>query len=118
MDKVTYPCKNVKMQTPWGKSDFKTVYQRGISFVNTPGHGGLQISKALAAKILSDKAIRVAGQELGGYVWFEEDCAIFVAALDSETILTHLAAESGKTQEEMKARALESVTHWYPDYLK
>jgi hypothetical protein len=116
--KVIYPSKNVKIQTPWGKSDYKTEYQRGISFVNTPGHGGLAVSKALANRILSEKARRIAGQELGGYVFFEEDCAIYVAALDSDTVLTHLAAESGKSKDEMKSIALASVANWFADYLK
>lgn len=113
-----YTTKNVKMSTPWGQSDYKREYQRGLFMVNTPGHGGIAVSKGLAAKILSAKAIQLAGIQQGGYVFFEEDCAVCVAALDSPVILAHLAAAINRPIEEMRTDMLSSVTRWFPKYLE
>lgn len=112
-----YITKNVKMSTPWGQSDYKIEYQRGLFRINTPGHGGIAVSKGLAKQLLSPKAIAIAGQELGGYVFFEEDCAVCVAALDSDVILTHMAASLGTSKEEFRADMIKSVSRWFPNYL-
>lgn len=114
---MSYQTKNCKMSTPWGQSDYKIEYQRGLFRINTPGHGGIAVSKGLAAKILSEKAIKLAGIVQGGYVFFEEDCAVCVAALDSPLILESMAKSLNRPIDEMKRDMLSSVTRWFPQYL-
>ena len=108
--------KNCKMSTPWGQSDYKIEYARGLFRINTPGHGGIAVSKGLAKRILSDKAIALAGQVMGGYVFFEEDCAICVAVIDSDFIMQHLAKSHNSDVGEMKAEMTKSVQRWFPAY--
>lgn len=113
---MSYQTKNVRMATPWGTSDFKVEYQRGLFMINTPGHGGIAVSAGLANKILSPKAIRLAGQVMGGYVFFEEDCAVCVAALDSELILSHIAIRNNVSNDELRNDMIKSVSRWFPNY--
>ena len=109
--------KNCRMHTPWGTSDYKIEYARGLFRINTPGHGGIAVSKGLASRVLSEKAIKLAGIVLGGYVFFEEDCAVCVAAVDSEFILTHMARSFNKDSKAMHAEMLDSVMRWFPSYM-
>lgn len=65
------------MNTPWGKSDNKITYSRGISFVSTPSHGGFAITKKVAGKLLSPAA-QHRGESYGGYLFFGEDTAAYI----------------------------------------
>ena len=77
------------MQTPWGKSDSIVKIERGVSWVETPSHGGLAITATRAMQTLSSKAITIAMRERYGtefvnlpknaYLFFEEDCAYAMA---------------------------------------
>lgn len=115
---MSYQTKDIHMATPWGTSDYKIEYQRGLFIINTPGHGGLAVSKGLASKILSQKAINLAGEVKGGYVFFEEDCAVCVAAIDSELILSHIAARQGVSNDQLREEMTKSVSRWFPNYFE
>jgi len=75
------------VNTPWGRSDSIRKIQFGVSWVGTPSHGGLAISKGQASKLLSEKALsRLPGhivcEQYGDYFFFEEDCAYAIAFLE------------------------------------
>jgi hypothetical protein len=52
--------------TPWGKSQTKQTYIRGINFYSTSSHGGIHVSEKLNQKI------HVTWRNDNG--WYEEDC--------------------------------------------
>ena len=104
------------MNTPWGQSDHKTTYMRGFHFVNTPGHGGFAVSKALALKLLSPKAIAIAGQELGGYIFFEEDCAFAFPLFESETLYNAYTSKNTRSIPLSKEDLKKTIEQWFPNY--
>jgi hypothetical protein len=66
-------CFDVSTSTPWGKADYATRFARGITFYNTPGHGGFKLSKGLNETIPFDfRTATWAGLGVNG--WYEEDC--------------------------------------------
>ena len=69
------------MYSPWGQIDYVDQIEPGLSWVSTPSHGGLRVSKAYAQKNLSIPA-RDAGIDYAGYLWYEEDCDWAIVALE------------------------------------
>lgn len=90
----------------------------GVFTVSTAGHGGLAVSRALALKIFQREALRLAAFESNGYFWFEEDCAIDVALVDSASLLHLCCLALGRDKQAVLADATKSVERWYPDYYK
>jgi hypothetical protein len=97
------------MITPWGNSDSEKRYERGLTWVGTPSHGGFLIGKAYARKHLTPAAI-AEGQPFGQYLAFEEDC-------DAAIVLYELPATregfSNVTDEDL----FLSLSRWHPAYL-
>jgi hypothetical protein len=94
------------MNTPWGKSDSIQRFERGLSFVSTPGHGGFAITPQVALKHLSTPAVAKA-QKYGSYYFFEEDCDAFIILLEVPT------TRNGMTEDKI----IDSLSHWHADYL-
>jgi hypothetical protein len=94
------------MQTPWGKSDSKQTFARGLSFVSTPSHGGFAVAETFGRKNLS-----IAAQQRGafrnGYFFFEEDC-------DASIILLELPITRNGLDEQ---KIIDSLSVWHADYL-
>jgi len=67
--------------SPWGAVQNKKTIARGVHFVSTASHGGMMISLALARKRLSVLAQTI-GENYGGYLCYEEDCAVAVPMLE------------------------------------
>ena len=103
------------MTTPWGTSQSKTVFERGLFIVTTMSHGGLMVSKTKATKLFSTSAL-VHAISYGNYYCFEEDCAISVAIEDSEVVLGYIAHRLGRTKEDLLALAVRSNRVFYPLY--
>lgn len=95
------------MNTPWGRSDSKTTYLRGVSFVSTPGHGGFAITPSAALKYLSTSAVSRA-LKYGSYYFFEEDCDAYLVHF--EIAQTRAAGLSDET-------ILMALSQWHADYL-
>jgi len=60
-----------KDATPWGQADNKRIIAPGIIDYSTPGHGGIKLTAALAAKV--SRAFPTFETFAGG-PWYEEDC--------------------------------------------
>lgn len=130
--------------SPWDTVQACTVIAPGIYSVDTEGHGGIMISKALAPYILSPEALAEGFVEKG-YYCYEEDAAQSIplrelydkGILDKTNVyftqleywstdpesereyvrFTELTAE----EQEGKIKAWndavnESLAHWYPEY--
>jgi hypothetical protein len=95
------------MYSPWGKVQDKRVHQRGVTWVSTPGHGGLMVSKGFAHKFLSEAARKRAILWNNAYYCFEEDCDCCIVFNE----LIYL-----ETEEQKKANFL-NLSRWNPDYL-
>lgn len=106
------------MNTPWGKSDYKETYTRGFHWVSTPGHGGLALSKALARKVLSSKAIALADIEQGGYIFFEEDCAYAVPLYENDALRDAHDAKRTNSIPLTKEALRNTIARWFPKYFE
>lgn len=85
------------MNTPWGFSDFKQVYAKGIVFYSTPSHGGFKIDKHLNDR-LPDKYRNNDG-------WYEEDCEVIKVILSFPYLFKPSQVEYAQT----------SFSFWYND---
>lgn len=133
------------MQTPWGRADQVTKIETGVSWVSTPSHGGLMVALGAARKYLTPKAIEF-GQQCGGYVAFEEDCAYAVALfqmpawkrfLDKHSLaewecsvlepdsymgkakqdaLARLIPDVAKTDDQIREDMRGIVAYWFPEF--
>lgn len=93
--------------TPWGKSQFKQVFRRGVTFHSTSSHGGFMVSKGFAHANLSRAAIERAFS-YGNYLCYEEDCAASILLFELPFIRSVLLS----TDDPVKCLSL-----YYPDYL-
>ena len=79
------------MNTPWGQSQSVETLARGIHWVSTASHGGLMVSAGVAAKLLSERAIKNAFPgTCAEYVCFEEDCSYAIAFYEHPEWKRHL----------------------------
>jgi len=97
------------MFTPWGNSDSETRYERGLTWVGTPSHGGFLVGKAYAKQHLTPAAQAV-GQSFGQYLAYEEDC-------DAAVILYELPKTREGFSNVLDAELIESLSRWHPEYL-
>lgn len=96
------------MNTPWGRSDSKITYGRGVSFVTTPSHGGFAITDRIARSRLSTAAL-IRSERRGGYHFFEEDCAAYIILWELD--------ETRTTDSPSLNSILKGLSRWYADYL-
>lgn len=94
------------MNTPWGKSDSKTTYARGVSFVGTPSHGGFAITRKVAEAHLTIPAQTRANVQ-GDYFFYEEDCDAYIVMLEMPYTCGDVSLDE----------ILKSLSHWHADYL-
>jgi hypothetical protein len=97
------------MFTPWSNSDYEKHFERGLTWVSTPSHGGFMVGRAYARKHLSPAAI-AAGMPFGQYICFEEDC---LAAI----VLYELPATREGFSNVTDSDLLETISRWNPEYL-
>jgi hypothetical protein len=97
------------MSTPWGNSDSEKRYERGLTWVGTPSHGGFLVGKAYASKHLSPAAI-AEGEPFGQYLAYEEDC-------DATIILYELPVTREGFSHVTDADLVDSLSRWHPQYL-
>jgi hypothetical protein len=95
------------MSTPWGAVQHSQQLIRGVSIVDTCGHGGMRISLGFAEQNLSSEAIK-RGIRMGSYLYYEEDCAYAIPAYELHDKIY---------KEDRKQRLLESLSRWNADYL-
>ena len=107
--------------TPWGRADYQAVIAPGVAWVNTPGHGGFLIGKAVAAKILSPAACR-AGANFGRFLAYEEDCDATIVLFEHPEWMPLLGMNTSKIEvygmDAVKQDLLESLSYWRLDYLR
>ena len=103
------------MNTPWGKSDSTTKITRGVSWVNTPSHGGLAVTIKAATDYLSSDA-QMAGLVYGNYFFFEEDCLYAIAFYENPAWDRYLNPTAG-SDEEIRTKLLPIITLYKADYL-
>jgi hypothetical protein len=97
--------------TPWGKADGVREVARGVRWVNTPGHGGLGVSKGVADKVLSTAARRL-GDYAGGVYWYEEDVQCSIPFYEHPE-WAHALGMSGTKESEK-----ERIEKHYPKYFE
>lgn len=102
--------------TPWGIADNVVKCICGVSLVETPSHGGIRISRGLAERQLSD-ACRYFGYQMGGYYFFEEDCAYALPFFEHPEWFTNIYRE-GETKDILRDNAKATLERWYPEYFK
>jgi hypothetical protein len=135
------------MKTPWGTADEILRITRGVSWVNTPSHGGLMVANGTAQKSLTPKAIEYS-EKFGNYIAYEEDCAyaipffqnpqwkrlldeINLAAWErleygtdaymlkaKNSAIPKLHAELAKTDEQIREEMREQIMRWYPKFFE
>lgn len=112
------------MNTPWGKAVNKVSLMRGITWVDTPAHGGFMVSKAFAEKHFDPYVLTLAGK-YSNYYAFEEDVlwSILVLELDylddvvDKKKIVDLFPKM-KTWKELHKQAREVASRYYPDYFE
>jgi hypothetical protein len=102
------------MRTPWGNSDFTYPIEPGLTWVGTPSHGGFIAKKDWAVAHLSDAA-REEGEQFGGYIAFEEDCACSVVLVEFPHS-AYTALFCNTPIEKIDADARHSIAFWLPIY--
>ena len=110
-------------KTPWGDADYETpIIPRAVTWVTTPTHGGLMISRGWAEKNLSEACLDEALVHQG-YYCFEEDCAWSLVAHENEVVFNALLArdDKGLGEEHNRASLLKdidtSLGAYYKNYL-
>lgn len=89
--------------TPWGKSQTKQTYIRGINFYSTSSHGGIHVSEKLNQKI------HLAWRNLNG--WYDEDAEWSIVGISFPEICGKEELESAhKTAKEYFPHQYEEVT--------
>ena len=71
--------------SPWGQIDNVNKITTGVSYVDTPRHGGLRIAKGWGDKNLSKHALKYA-IDSGEYYWFEENVDWAVVAFEHQEL--------------------------------
>ena len=104
--------------SPWGKIQNKTKLFKGVYWVETPGHGGLKISRSYAINTIDYNVVSLMGIYYGGYYWFEEDCAIFGPILSNEKIREAYANKIGINEITLRIQAKKSLELYFPSILK
>jgi hypothetical protein len=97
------------MNTPWGFSDSRKTFERGLHWVSTPSHGGFMVSRGLAETILTPAAI-AQGKQFADYLAYEEDC-------DAAIILYELPQTREGFSHVSDAELIESLTYWHLPYI-
>jgi len=100
--------------SPWGEVDYCDALCPGVFMVSTAGHGGVMISKGLAA-ILSPAAMKC-GEKRGGYICFEQDSAEYVALRELLDKGMWSVPEKTKDKEAYVECINEVVRKYHPDY--
>lgn len=106
---------SLKMNTPWGMSDYRIQYARGFWEVKTPNHGGFMVSKGFAEKNLSKAAIK-RGMEFGNYLCFEEDCDYAIIVFELMQYWDQIFTEDNP--QKIYNQTLKSLSRWNSDYLQ
>jgi hypothetical protein len=101
--------------TPWGISDYKKTYARGINFYGTPSHGGFKLSATLNAKV--DPRLRI---ESGFYEEDEEWCIVAFTFPDifpdmQESALKTLRSGYPDQYEAITGQAIQPGQSWKRD---
>lgn len=104
--------------SPWGTIQHIEKITRGVAFVSTAGHGGARVAKGTLSKFAVDAELitKLGGSVSGGYVYFEEDCAISLFLFDCPEILKLVAEKRGIDAEEYFQNCRESAQRWFPQY--
>lgn len=107
----------IQMNTPWGKSDGITKIQRGVSWVTTPGHGGLAVSEKAGHEFLTVWA-RGQAEFRYGYYFFEEDCAYAIAFYEQPDWYRFLTPlDRSISNFEIREKMLPIISQYMADYL-
>ena len=97
------------MQTPWGAARTEQQLDKGVFLVKTDKHGGLLIEQAIAATLLSERALRI------GKVWeqffaFEQEHDMMVVFYEHPELYPWV-------EEDLTEKfAEDSLREHHPDY--
>lgn len=104
------------MNTPWGKADNITRIERGLSWVDTPSHGGFAVSESFAKKHLSTAA-QTRGEQYGSYLFFEEDCLYAIVAWEIGGFDIPSNTPTQEWRGMTRQSLLDNLSAWNADYL-
>jgi len=110
-DMNTIQSTDTRRPTPWGQADYQYQLAPGVSFVNTPGHGGFLIGFKAAEKYLTLAAINSA-EPFGKFLAFEEDCLASIVVFEHPEWGTMLGMKVDPKE------LFESISYWTPNYLR
>jgi hypothetical protein len=103
----------IGMPTPWGRAQMTAIYKPGLMRVETAGRGGFLLSRQFAEEKLSE-AGRKRGEEYGGWLAYEEDCAAGIIVYE----LSHLLENAEKVvDQEAVLASIAALERNFPGYL-
>jgi len=102
--------------SPWGSIQHIEAVAPGIVWVSTPGHGGIGINKAAAARQLTPEAI-CRGISWGEHLFFEEDCAWAIVAYELPAVRAQVFGHAEISEAEQEAYLLGILSQWNRTYL-
>jgi len=104
--------------SPWGVVQHvsKTNF-RGISFIDTAGHGGMRVSKGVAEYHVPKKILAKEAIFYGNYYYFEEDCTWAIPCYFSTKIREAVNALFSKKSPEEFKHMVESHINRYFNYI-
>ena len=119
---IAYYGQESRAKTPWGTADTAYQIERGVTWYNTPGHGGLGIANSIANKKLSPQA-RSFGEKWGVSFWYEEDVAYAIPFYEHPEWAKKFAELTHKAEDVIiaiptKQSLEETIKRYYPDYFK
>ncbi len=96
--------------TPWGRADSSTKLAPGVMWYDTPGHGGLSVTRRWALDNLTLPAQYLA-MFWGSKLWFEEDCKCALVFHEHPELWNLLVVGRDPS-----VSFAESIRRWDPDY--
>lgn len=106
--------KDTNTSTPWGRADTSYSLTRGVTWYNTPGHGGLGVAPGWAKQNLSPQA-QALGERLYGKLWYEEDCQCDLVFFEHPALILPIQS-SNRTEQDVLDHAEKSIRAYYPQY--
>lgn len=104
------------MRTPWGKADNVEEVLPGVTWVSTPGHGGLRVTPEAHARMKepwSRFESRFTPRGVDGVRWYEEDCEWAIVAMGLPGFID---AQPAERRSAIRESAESCIRTYYPDF--
>lgn len=95
------------MWTPWGKSQYQETFGVGVTFHETPSHGGFKLSEG------KNNQVPDAFRNANG--WYEEDCEYWKVVLTFPELFHTGEILSRLDVFQRQELALQNLQRWFPE---